>query len=176
MGMPDAFQILADPTRRRLIEALRDGERSVSELVGVVDIGQPGVSRQLAILQDAQFVAVRPEGRRRLYASFQLDGQEYTAFDGGSSFAFTEAFSFVATCETQDEIDALWARLTEGGEDGPCGWLKDRFGVSWQVVPSALGQMMGDSKSGNPAKVMEALLKMRKLDLATLKRAYRSGS
>src|SRR2546427_2380171 len=68
MGMPDAFQILADPTRRRLIEALRDGERSVSELVGVVDIGQPGVSRQLAILQDAQFVAVRPEGRRRLYA------------------------------------------------------------------------------------------------------------
>ena len=68
MGMPDAFQIVADPTRRRLIEALRDGERSVSELVGVVDIGQPGVSRQLAILQDAQFVAVRPEGRRRLYA------------------------------------------------------------------------------------------------------------
>src|SRR2546425_11866827 len=68
MGVPDAFQILADPTRRRLIEALRDGERSVSELVGVVDIGQPGVSRQLAILQDAKFVAVRPEGRRRLYA------------------------------------------------------------------------------------------------------------
>src|SRR2546421_12968958 len=68
MAMPDAFQILADPTRRRLIEALRGGERSVGELVGVVDIGQPGVSRQLAILQDAQFVAVRPEGRRRLYA------------------------------------------------------------------------------------------------------------
>ena len=111
-----------------------------------------------------------------LHASFLIDGQEYTAFDGGEPFAFTEAFSFVATCETQDEIDALWARLTEGGEEGPCGWLKDRFGVSWQVVPSALGQMMGDSKSGNPAKVMEALLKMRKLDLATLKRAYRSGS
>src|SRR5438132_13766487 len=68
MAMPDAFQILADPTRRRLVEALRGGERSVGELVGVVDIGQPGVSRQLAILQDAQFVAVRPEGRRRLYA------------------------------------------------------------------------------------------------------------
>src|SRR5207245_6846860 len=68
MGVPDAFQILADPTRRRLIEALRDGERSVSELVGVVDIGQPGVSRQLAILQDARFVVVRPDGRRRLYA------------------------------------------------------------------------------------------------------------
>jgi predicted 3-demethylubiquinone-9 3-methyltransferase (glyoxalase superfamily) len=111
-----------------------------------------------------------------LHASFLLDGQEYTAFDGGPSFSFTEAFSFVATCETQEEIDEVWARLTEGGEEGPCGWLKDRFGVSWQVVPSALGQMMSDPKSGDPAKVMEALLKMRKLDLATLKQAYRSRS
>ena len=110
------------------------------------------------------------------HVSFQLDGQEYTAFDGGPTFAFTEAFSFVATCETQEQIDETWSRLSAGGEEGPCGWLKDRFGVSWQVVPAALGRMMGDPKSGNPAKVMEALLKMRKLDLATLKQAYRSGS
>jgi len=111
-----------------------------------------------------------------LHATFQLDGQEYTAFDGGPSFTFTEGFSFVATCETQEELDKVWARLTDGGEDGPCGWLKDRFGVSWQVVPSVLGQMMGGPKSGNPAKVMEALLKMRKLDIAALEQAYRSGS
>ena len=116
-----------------------------------------------------------PEGSV-LHASFQLDGQEYTAFDGGPSFSFTEAFSFVATCETQEEIDETWSRLSAGGEEGPCGWLKDRFGVSWQVVPAALGRMMGDPKSGNPAKMMEALLKMGKLDLATLERAYRSGS
>ena len=116
-----------------------------------------------------------PEGSV-LHASFVLDGQEYTAFDGRPSFSFTEAFSFVATCETQDEIDEVWARLTDGGEEGPCGWLKDRWGVSWQVVPAALGQMMSDPKSGNPAKVMEALLKMRKLDLATLEQAYRSGA
>ena len=116
-----------------------------------------------------------PEGSV-LHASFELDGQEYTAFDGGSSFAFTEAFSFVATCETQKELDETWARLTEGGEEGPCGWLKDRFGVSWQVVPMALGTMMSDPKSGSPAKMMEALLKMRKLDIATLERAYRGGS
>jgi predicted 3-demethylubiquinone-9 3-methyltransferase (glyoxalase superfamily) len=116
-----------------------------------------------------------PEGSV-LHASFQLDGQEYTAFDGGPSFTFTEGFSFVATCETQEEIDETWSRLSEGGEEGPCGWLKDRFGVSWQVVPNALGQMMGDPASGNSAKVMEALLKMRKLDIAALKRAYRSGS
>jgi predicted 3-demethylubiquinone-9 3-methyltransferase (glyoxalase superfamily) len=117
-----------------------------------------------------------PEGNV-LHASFVLDGQEYTAFDGGPSFKFTEGFSFVATCETQAELDAVWARLTaDGGEEGPCGWLKDRFGVSWQVVPAALGRMMSDPASGNPAKMMEALLKMHKLDIATLERAYRSGS
>jgi predicted 3-demethylubiquinone-9 3-methyltransferase (glyoxalase superfamily) len=110
------------------------------------------------------------------HVAFQLDGQEYTAFDGGPSFTFTEAFSFVVTCETQDAIDAMWSRLSEGGEEGPCGWLKDRFGLSWQVVPASLGRMMGDSKSGNPARMMEALLKMRKLDIAALEQAYRSGA
>jgi predicted 3-demethylubiquinone-9 3-methyltransferase (glyoxalase superfamily) len=110
------------------------------------------------------------------HASFELDGQGYTAFDGGPSFAFTEAFSFVATCESQAELDEIWTRLSDGGEEGPCGWLKDRFGVSWQVVPVALGQWMSDPKSGSPAKMMEALLKMRKLDIATLERAYRSGA
>ena len=109
-----------------------------------------------------------------LHATFTLDGQEYTAFDGGPSFSFTEAFSFVATCDTQEEIDTIWNKLTQnGGEPGPCGWLKDRFGVSWQVVPAVLGKMMTDPKSGSPAKVMEALLKMGKLDIATLERAYR---
>ncbi|TME26866.1 MAG: VOC family protein [Chloroflexi bacterium] len=109
-----------------------------------------------------------------LHATFTLDGQEYTAFDGGPSFSFTEAFSFVATCDTQEEIDTIWSKLTQdGGEPGPCGWLKDRFGVSWQVVPTVLGKMMGDPKAGNPARVMEAVLKMGKLDIATLERAYR---
>jgi len=132
-------------------------------------------SKVLSLLR-AEANGPLPEGSV-LHASFQLDGQEYTAFDGGQAFTFTEAFSFVATCETQEDLDAVWARLTDGGgEEGPCGWLKDRFGVSWQVVPSALGQMMGDAKSGNPAKVMEALLKMRKLDIATLQQAYRSGA
>jgi predicted 3-demethylubiquinone-9 3-methyltransferase (glyoxalase superfamily) len=116
-----------------------------------------------------------PEGSV-LHASFLLDGQEYTAFDGGPAFSFTGAFSFVATCETQDELDETWSRLSEGGEEGPCGWLKDRFGVSWQVVPAALGRMMSDPASGNPGKMMEALLKMRKLDIATLEQAYRNGS
>ena len=109
-----------------------------------------------------------------LHASFELDGREFTAMDGGPSFAFAEGFSMVATCDTQEELDKVWNRLSsDGGEEGRCGWLKDRFGVSWQVIPRALGEMMGDAKSGNPGKVMEALLKMNKLDIATLKAAYK---
>ncbi len=109
-----------------------------------------------------------------LHASFELDGREFTAMDGGPNFSFSEGFSMVATCDTQEELDKIWKRLSsDGGEEGRCGWLKDRFGVSWQVVPRALGEMMGDPKSGNPGKVMEALLKMDKLDIATLKQAYK---
>jgi len=109
-----------------------------------------------------------------LHASFELDGREFTAMDGGPSFAFAEGFSMVATCDTQEELDKVWNRLSsDGGEEGRCGWLKDRFGVSWQVIPRALGEMMGDPKSGNPGKVMEALLKMNKLDIAALKAAYK---
>jgi predicted 3-demethylubiquinone-9 3-methyltransferase (glyoxalase superfamily) len=108
-----------------------------------------------------------------LHAGFVLDGQEYTAFDGGEHFAFTEAFSLVATCETQQDLDAIWERLTEGGEEGRCGWCKDKFGISWQVLPSALGQMMGDSEHGDPSKVVDAFMMMKKLDIATLERAYK---
>ena len=110
-----------------------------------------------------------------LHASFELDGREFTAMDGGPSFSFTEGFSMVATCDTQEELDKVWNRLSSnGGEEGRCGWLKDPFGVSWQVIPRALGEMMGDSKSGNPGKVMEALMKMDRIDIAILKRAYKS--
>ena len=109
-----------------------------------------------------------------LHASFELDGREFTAMDGGPSFSFTEGFSMVATCDTQEELDKVWNRLSaNGGEEGRCGWLKDPFGVSWQVIPRALGEMMGDSKSGNPGKVMEALMGMDKIDIATLKQAYK---
>jgi predicted 3-demethylubiquinone-9 3-methyltransferase (glyoxalase superfamily) len=116
-----------------------------------------------------------PEGKL-MHATFELDGREYTAFDGGPTFTFSEGFSMVVTCDTQEEIDGVWAGLTEHGEPGRCGWLKDPFGVSWQIVPGALGEMMTDAKSGSPEKVMAALLKMGKLDIATLKHAYRSGS
>ena len=107
-----------------------------------------------------------------LHATFELDGREFTAFDGGPTFSFSEGMSLVATCQTQEEIDRLWSKLSEGGEPGPCGWLKDRFGVSWQIVPAALGEMMSNPKGGDTNAMMEALLKMGKLDLAELERAY----
>src|SRR5262249_12026808 len=109
-----------------------------------------------------------------LHATFRLGGQEYTAFDGGETFAFSEAFSFVVTCETQDELDRIWDRLCDGGQPGPCGWLTDRFGVSWQVVPSDLNEMFGNPSGGNARAAMQAMLKMGKLDIATLRRAYES--
>jgi predicted 3-demethylubiquinone-9 3-methyltransferase (glyoxalase superfamily) len=109
-----------------------------------------------------------------LHATFELDGREFTAMDGGPSFSFAEGVSLVATVDTQEELDNVWNRLSsDGGEAGRCGWLKDRFGVSWQVVPRALGEMMGHPEAGNPRKLMEALLKMDKLDIATLKQAYK---
>ena len=109
-----------------------------------------------------------------LNAVFQLDGREYTALDGGPSFSFAEGFSLMVSCETQAEIDKYWSKLTaDGGEEGPCGWLKDRFGLSWQIIPSVLGQLLTDSKSGDSAAAMQAMLKMKKLDVEQLQRAYR---
>lgn len=109
-----------------------------------------------------------------LAAIFELDGREYRAFDGGETFSFSEGISMDVTCKTQDEVDRYWNALTaNGGEEGPCGWLKDPFGVSWQIVPEQLGQMLGDTKSGNSEAALQAMLKMKKLDIAELERAYK---
>ena len=107
-----------------------------------------------------------------IVASFELDGQEFLALNGGPRFKFTEAVSFVVNCETQAEIDEMWARLSAGGEESQCGWLKDKFGLSWQVVPPILSKLMQDKDPGKSNRVMEALLKMKKIDIATLQRAY----
>jgi len=106
-----------------------------------------------------------------MVVSFQLEGQQFTALNGGPLFKFSEAFSFVVNCETQKEIDEYWNKLTSGGgKESECGWLKDKFGFSWQIVPTALGRLMsGDPKKAN--RVMQALLQMKKLDIATLEDA-----
>jgi len=104
--------------------------------------------------------------------NFQIGGQEFIALNGGPHFNFTEAISLFVNCETQEEVDELWAKLSEGGEEGQCGWLKDRYGLSWQIVPTVLGEMLGDPDPEKAQNVMQAMLRMRKLDMATLRRAY----
>ena len=112
-----------------------------------------------------------------LTVTFRLDGQEFTALNGGPHFKFTEAISFVVKCETQAEVDYYWDKLREGGDEKAqqCGWLKDKYGVSWQVVPVALMTMMADTDSAKSDRVMKSLLRMKKLDLAALRRAYDGG-
>lgn len=107
-----------------------------------------------------------------MVVAFELDGQPFTALNGGPNFTFDEAVSFQVMCDTQDEIDHYWGKLTAGGEEGPCGWLKDKFGLSWQVVPAIIPQMMADADPQKSARVMNAFMTMKKLDIATLERAY----
>jgi predicted 3-demethylubiquinone-9 3-methyltransferase (glyoxalase superfamily) len=102
---------------------------------------------------------------------FQLDGQSFVALNGGPVFKFTEAISFVVNCQTQDELDSYWDKLSAGGSEVQCGWLKDKFGLSWQIVPTVLTELLSDPDPGRPQRVMKALLTMNKLDIAALKNA-----
>jgi predicted 3-demethylubiquinone-9 3-methyltransferase (glyoxalase superfamily) len=113
----------------------------------------------------------RPKGTV-MTITFELGGQEFMALNGGPVLTFSPAVSFMVGCETQEEIDKLWEKLSEGGEPGECGWLKDRYGVSWQIVPVVLEEMMQEGDSEKTERVMEALIQMKKLDIATLRRAY----
>ena len=107
--------------------------------------------------------------------TFELEGQEFIALNGGPMFTFSPAISFFVHCETQDEVDEFWARLSERGQTQQCGWLKDRFGVSWQIVPTALHAMLRDRVGAKSKRVMQAMLKMTKLDIALLRQAYEGG-
>lgn len=113
----------------------------------------------------------RPAGSV-MTVEFEIEGQAFVALNGGPVFKFNEAVSFFVNCDTQDEIDTLWAKLSAGGHEIECGWLKDKYGLCWQIVPAALGGMMQDKDSRKSARVMEALLKMVKLDIERLKQAY----
>ncbi len=113
-----------------------------------------------------------PDGKVML-GEFEIEGQQFIALNGGPQFKFTEAISLFVTCETQEEVDTLWSKLTaDGGQESMCGWLKDKFGLSWQIIPSALTRLMGDKDRVKANRVMQAMLQMRKIDIAALERAY----
>ena len=133
-----------------------------SKIVSVARYGEEGAK-----------VSGRPKGTAMTVA-FQLDGQEFVALNGGPHFKFSEAVSFVVNCKTQEEVDHYWEKLSAGGDEKAqqCGWLKDKYGLSWQIVPDVLGKMMQDKDQKNSENVMRALLQMKKLDIKTLKKAY----
>ena len=107
--------------------------------------------------------------------TFQLDGQQFFALNGGPQFTFSPAISFFVNCETQQEIDELWEKLSEGGAKQRCGWLKDKYGVSWQIIPSVLGKLLQDKDAGKAKSVMNAMLQMNKIDIKGLQQAYDQG-
>lgn len=124
------------------------------------------------IVSSTRYGAAGPGAEGSLMsATFELDGQRFHALNGGPSFTFSEGISLFVSCETQEEVDHYWERLSEGGEPGPCGWLEDRFGVSWQVVPRVLGELLGDEDRAKANRVMEAMLGMGKIEIEGLQRA-----
>jgi predicted 3-demethylubiquinone-9 3-methyltransferase (glyoxalase superfamily) len=133
----------------------------------------------VSIFKDSKITDIRRYGSAGpgapgsvMTVSFELEGQSFMALNGGPVFKFTEAISLFVRCETQAEVDKLWDRLCDGGQPGPCAWLKDKYGVSWQIVPVVLGEMLADPDPVRSQRVMQAMLKMGKIDIAALKAAY----
>ena len=143
------------------------------------DNAEEAVSFYVSVFDDAEITDVSryqegspgPAGTV-MSMSFRIEGQEFLALNGGPLFTFSEAISFLINCETQDEVDRLWDALSAGGEEQPCGWLRDRFGLSWQIVPRVLGELLGGSDPEGSQRAMQAMLKMKKLDIQTLQDAY----
>jgi predicted 3-demethylubiquinone-9 3-methyltransferase (glyoxalase superfamily) len=130
----------------------------------------------VSIFKNSKIVGLSRLGDGRATGgTFQLDGQEFFALNGGPQFTFTPAISLFVNCETQQEVDELWEKLSEGGKKERCGWLKDKYGLSWQIIPSVLGKMLHDKDAGKSKKVLEAMLQMTKMDIAGLEQAYRQG-
>jgi predicted 3-demethylubiquinone-9 3-methyltransferase (glyoxalase superfamily) len=131
-----------------------------SKIVNVARYGDAGAE-----------VSGRPKGTVMTVA-FELEGQDFVALNGGPQFKFTEAVSFVVNCQTQDEVDEYWQELSDGGQEIQCGWLKDKYGLSWQIVPTILDEMLNDPDSKKAERVMKAMLRMKKIDIKGLKQAY----
>src|ERR1700737_183037 len=130
----------------------------------------------VSVFKNSKILSVTREGpgpeAKVISATFRLDGQEFIALNGGPQFKFNEAISLYVDCGSQREVDELWEKLSEGGEEGRCGWLKDKYGLSWQIIPTVLGELLGDKDPQKAGRVMQALLKMQKIDIKALKQAY----
>ncbi len=153
--------------------------QTITPFLTFSDQAEEAVNFYVSIFKNSKVVSVSRYGEggpgpkgSAMSVSFLLDGREYFALNGGPHFTFTDGFSLFVSCETQAEVDELWEKLSAGGEKGQCGWLKDRFGLSWQIIPTALSQMLGDKDPRKAQNVMQAMLQMTKIDIAALRRAY----
>ena len=125
-----------------------------------------------SIFKNSKIIKISRDGKKVWCVTFRLNGLELIAFNGGPHFKFTHAISLFVDCKTQREVDGFWDKLSKGGEKGQCGWLKDKYGLSWQIVPSILGQLLKDKNPAKSERVYNAMLKMTKIDIKTLKQAY----
>jgi predicted 3-demethylubiquinone-9 3-methyltransferase (glyoxalase superfamily) len=142
--------------------------KSITPFLWFDNNAEEAMNFYVSIFKDAQVLNVSP-----MTVSFRLHGQEFIGLNGGPEFKFTEAVSFFVSCGTQAEVDELWSKLTaDGGEESRCGWLKDRFGLSWQIVPTILGELLGDPDREKADRVMQAMLKMNRIEIKGLQQAY----
>ena len=132
---------------------------------------EEAMNHYVSIFSDSRVVSTSRAGGKVVSVTFELDGQQFIALNAGPAFKFTEAISFFVNCESQAEVDALWEKLSAGGEPGRCGWLKDKFGVSWQVIPATLRELMSDPAPARSKAVVDAMMKMNKIVIADLKTA-----
>ncbi|HEX4743197.1 MAG TPA: VOC family protein [Candidatus Limnocylindria bacterium] len=135
------------------------------------DQAEEAVKLYVSVFKNSKVTNTMRAGDRVISVQFELEGQEFIALNGGPSFSFAEGISLYVSAETQAEIDELYGKLSAGGSEEPCGWLKDRFGVSWQVVPPILGELLGDRDPARAQRSLQAMLKMKKIDIAALKKA-----
>ncbi len=136
------------------------------------DQAEEAMNHYISIFKNGKVLGVHRAGGKVLTVSFELEGQEFMGLNGGPLFKFTEAISLFVDCETQQEVDELWEKLCRGGDPGRCGWLKDKFGLSWQIIPRALTRLLSDPNAEKSAAVMQAMLKMNKIIIEDLQRAY----
>ncbi len=136
------------------------------------DNAEEAINHYVSIFKNSKIVSIARNGGKVFSATFELEGQRFMTLNGGPLFKFTEAISLFVNCETQEEVDDLWEKLSAGGEKSRCGWLKDKFGLSWQIIPSALGEMLHDKDAAKAKRVLEAMLQMDKIDIQRLRQAY----
>jgi len=179
LGRPSAWA----PLLSKKIIARSKSMQKIIPFLWFDDKAEEAVNFYVSIFKNAKIVSVARYGEAGANVSgkpkgtvmtivFQLGGQEFMALNGGPMFTFSPAISFLVNCESQEEIDELWEKLSEGGEIEQCGWLRDKYGVSWQIVPTILGEMLQDKNAEKSERVMKAMLQMKKIDIKSLRQAY----